>query len=554
MSEIIGDSFCPKCRESGGDRAGNHLMLFADGGAFCNRCNYTEISGQRKLEIEEEREEERVVDMSDVNNIKKLGSATLMDRHLNATTLEHYGVKVSVNTSNGEQDKHYYPVTKNGTVHGYKVRALPKTFATVGDTKGGELFGQSVTPAGAKKLVITEGEIDAMSVFQVLYAKYPKFKPSVVSLTFGANVKSVADNIDYVNSFDEVILCFDNDQAGQDVQQEVIDLVGAKAKVMYLSSKDANDSLTSGKKDEIVSAFFNAKIPKPDGFVTVDDVWAEATAMPTWGKAWPWPSLTKLTYGRRLGEGIYFGAGVKIGKSEAVNQIVHHILNVEKGNVAVFKLEEKPSMTVRKVAGKLAGKQFHIPDADFTQKQLEDAVGEVKKTGLVMYDSYGSTGWDSLKAAIRHAVVAEGCEDIIIDPLTRLTNGMPAAEANTELERISDELSKMAKDLGFFYHVFAHLKAPQKGKPHEQGGQVQSNQFTGSRSMMRAAYFLVGIERDKGAEDEIVRNTSTFVLLEDRNFGNSGTFPVFYNRNTGDYLEPEATVSKPVECVGTSPY
>jgi twinkle protein len=97
----------------------------------------------------------------------------------------------------------------------------------------------------------------------------------------------------------------------------------------------------------------------------------------------------------------------------------------------------------------------------------------------------------------------------------------------------------MAKDLGFFYMIFCHLKAPTTGQPHERGGKVLSSQFTGSRAMMRSCYYMVGIERNKDPElPDIERNTSTFVLLEDRAFGNNGTFPVLYDVDTGDYLEP----------------
>jgi twinkle protein len=157
----------------------------------------------------------------------------------------------------------------------------------------------------------------------------------------------------------------------------------------------------------------------------------------------------------------------------------------------------------------------------------------------VLYDRYGSTSWDELKVAIRHAVVVEGVQDIVIDPLTRLTTGLTASEANTELERIADEISSLAKDLGFTYYIFCHLKAPQNGKPHEEGGKVHSNQFTGSRAMMRACYYMIGIERDKNPDlPPEQRNMSQFVLLEDRAFGNAGRFDVYYDTNTGDYLEP----------------
>ena len=491
----------------------------------CDRCGYHEGK-----EIKEEK--------MNITDVATFSSEAIGERKIRKEVVGHFNVKMGRSETTGEVDSHFYPITKEGKTTGYKVRKLPKEFYSVGDGKGAiELFGQAVVPRGGKKLLITGGELDCLAAYQMLYDKYPNFKPSVVSLPKGENASAVADNLEYVLSFEEVLIYTDMDKPGREAAESICSLLGSKAKLVITSEKDACDMLKVGKQAEFINAFFNAKVYAPDGFVTVDDVYEEATAMPVWGKAWPWPSMTKLTYGRRLGEGIYFGAGVKVGKSEAVNQIVHHITQVEGGKVAVFKLEEKPAMTVRKIAGKIMHKQFHIPDGDFTQEELIEGVSKVRG-GPVFYDSYGSTSWDKLKAAIRHAVVAEGCQDIIIDPLTRLTTGMDAAQANTELERISDEISKMAKDLGFFYMFFCHLKSPQTGKPHEEGGKVHSNQFTGSRAMMRACYYMVGIERDKTLEDEVARNMSTFVLLEDRAFGNSGNFPVFYDRQTGDYLEP----------------
>lgn len=50
---------------------------------------------------------------------------------------------------------------------------------------------------------------------------------------------------------------------------------------------------------------------------------------------------------------------------------------------------------------------------------------------------------------------------------------------------------------------------------------------------------MVGIERNKDPElTPKERNTSYFVILDDRKHGRSGKFPVFYDVDTGDYLEP----------------
>lgn len=541
-NRITGDSLCPECAKTGHDSGANHLIHWNDGGKWCGKAEYHE-SGEPYYEPANNSAnvEEEEINVTDISDIKKLPSATLHDRHLNKPTLEKYGVKVSYDGATNEIESHYYPITKSGKVTGYKVRSLPKNFITVGDCKGAvELFGQRIVPSGGKKLLITGGELDALSAYQMLFKKYPNFEPSVVSLPTGEQAKAVADNLEYVNSFEEILIYTDMDEAGKKCSEDIAKLIGTKARVITTSEKDASDMLVSGKQKEFINSFFSAKEYAPDGFVTVDDVWDKATAMPVWGKPWPWPTLTKLTYGRRLGEGMYLGAGVKMGKSEFVNQYVHFLIqNGEK--VALFKLEEMPEMTVRKVAGKLKHKQFHKPDGDFTQEELIEGVQAVKDAGIFMYGKYGTAHWDDVEAAIRYAV-SKGATNIIIDPLTRLVSA-DTSEANQQLTEISDKISKMSKDLGFFYIICTHLNAPKTGRPHEEGGKVHSNQFTGGRAMMRTTYYFLGIERDKSLEDEVERNTSQFVLLEDRAFGLTGRFDVFYNQSIGDYLEPTMTIN-----------
>jgi len=564
MGRIVKDERCPACAETGHDKTSNHLLVFEDGGKYCGRAEYHANGKPYVVKPEGSTTEED--DDSNMHWLKytvqdalKLPVGSDPSRKVSTETANHFRTRVEFNTTNGELEKVFYPYIRDGKAVGYKIRKKYeegdrelekkpellgkfKCFRAIGDVTG-LLYNQHNIQGGGKRLLITEGEEDAHAAYEML----AKYNPKVCSIPSGATInkdgkgvldKGILENLDLLRAFEEVYVCFDNDAAGKAITIELANVLGPVVKVVKLSEKDASDMLKKGKQQEFVNAFFSAKLYAPEGFVTIDDIWDEATAMPTWGKSWPWPTLTKLTYGRRLGEGIYFGAGVKVGKSESVNQIAHHVIENEEGKIALFKLEEKPSMTARKVAGKIMHKQFHVPDGPFTQDELKEGVDKVRN-GVLLYDSYGATGWDKLKAAIRHAVVAEGCQDIVIDPLTRLTVGMNAADQNTELERISDEISKMAKDLGFFYMIFCHLKAPQTGKPHEEGGKVHSNQFHGSRAMMRACYYMVGIERDKTAEDETERNTSQFVLLEDRAFGNSGRFDVFYDRETGDYLEPE---------------
>lgn len=525
-----------------------------------------------------------------VAEINKYPSANLQDRRIPKEALDKFGVKVAFSQEDGKTiEAIYFPYkNQNGEVVAYKKRdmTVPKNhkyhFTVVGKlTAECQLFGYREGISG-KRVWVAEGELDQLSVWWALHScsTQEDYDPQVVSLPLGtanaAKCVGYEPNFKALDNYTEVVLCLDGDEAtpeerkkkikkGKEATEDLSAIFMSKVKVVDLKDlKDPSEYLQQRRKKDLFWQLMKPVDFKPDGFVEVEDVFEEATSIPQMGKAWPWPSMTSVTYGRRLGEGYYFGAGVKIGKSEFVNQLIDHIIKNEEKPVGVFKLEEKPAMTYRKVAGKKAHKLFHKPDRVnidgfdfkgdkipeeelehyFTKEELEETVLSLRGKVLT-YDSYGATSWDQLKKAITYAVVVQGAEDVIIDPITRLTAGMDASETDTELRRFSDEISKLSKDLGFTYYCFCHLKAPAHGKPHSQGGQVVSEQFRGSRAMMESTYYMWGIERDKSPElPAVVRNMSHFVLLEDRMFGNTAKFPVYYNVETGDYLEPDEVTLK----------
>lgn len=154
-----------------------------------------------------------------------------------------------------------------------------------------------------------------------------------------------------------------------------------------------------------------------------------------------------------------------------------------------------------------------------------------------------------------------GAKAVFIDPITNLTNGVNAADANTELQKIAQDLAAMALDLNIVVFIFCHLKAPdgniakekrekyyRDGKyiglgvcPHELGGDVVSSQFAGSRAMMRSCNMMLGLEGNKDeALDDNIKNIRNLVLLEDREFGETGRFPIFWSKNTTLFQEINA--------------
>lgn len=552
MTSIVGDTACPGCRSQGRDSTGDHLIIFKDGHTYCKRCHYKEPKGTRDEKgnivnesAKEERKRGKKTSGITMAYVAKLESDALLSRGIDWDIAERYGVKIEYNGATGEEKAYYYPIEKSGKILDYHVRVLPKTFYRVeSNTKGKkiDLFGQSTCRGKGKRLLIVEAQDDVLAACQMLYRRYPKYKPDVVGSWGGATLKVIGDNLDWINGYDEIILCMDADEAGGGYSEEAAKLIGPKARIMDLpDGYDPNDMLKEGKEKDFISAFFEAKAYVPDSILTVDDVYEEAREMPTWGRLWPWPTLNRLTYGRREGGGIYVGAAVKAGKSKWLTRMVRHIIENDGTPTFLVSFEKSPAQVVKEIAGEMVNQIFTKPDGDFTQEELEDAISLIKDH-LILFDaSFTDVGqsnmWDRLKPAIRHAVLVMGSKDVFIDPITQLTDGMTSSETETELRRFSNELAGMAKDLGFFYYCFAHLKEPDKGKTHEEGGFVKVAQFRGSRAMAEKTKLMLGIIRNQYADDPVERNTSTHWLLLNSGFGKTGHYDVYYDDETGEFDE-----------------
>ena len=139
---------------------------------------------------------------------------------------------------------------------GKKVRMLAdKKFFTKDGFKGDELWGMNLFPAGSSKFVtITEGEIDAMSVWQMIKSGYTT---PVVSLPSATPSKKLWENCkEWLDSFEKIVLSVDNDDAGNGVADRMSLLFPNKVyRVDHGKYKDANDFLQAGQGQAFKNAW-----------------------------------------------------------------------------------------------------------------------------------------------------------------------------------------------------------------------------------------------------------------------------------------------------------
>ena len=317
-----------KLPHSCGSRKGLQVFVHEDGSVdgFCFACEtpvpdpYGDGRGVKDLKVKVKTPEEIQ------EEIREISGYPIMDwpkRKLKKVALDYYNIKIGLSEEDGVTPQTmYFPYTKNGEITGYKVEFLTETANnkrfTIGDVKGCELFGwKQAIATGSKRLYITEGEKDAVSLKQVIERlSKEEFKgtAAVVSLTKGAgNARADISRMltEIKGRFKEVVLVFDMDEAGRKAVEDVCTILPT-ALVAKLPEKDSNECLLQGKEKALYNAtVFNATLPKNTRLVFGEDLHEAARKPAEWGSiTLPWAHINQVTRNVRLGETWYWGAGV----------------------------------------------------------------------------------------------------------------------------------------------------------------------------------------------------------------------------------------------------
>lgn len=430
----------------------------------------------------------------------------------------------------------------------------PKDFIWIGKPSEATLYGQWMWGAGGKSLIITEGEIDAISVSQVFDHKY-----AVVSVPGGAAgaAKSIAAQLEWINSFDKIVFMFDMDEPGQEAAQACAALIApGKAHIAFLSEKDPNECLVKDKADEISQAFWNAKKVVIGGIVDARTLSIKCKQKISVGRAWPWSFMTRWTFGRRPGRPYIYGSGTGMGKSDFMAEISASSISgttrdgepYTPAPLGLFNFEEMDYMTKLRVAGKLASRRFHIPDmpefgyeAGWTEEERDQTLHmmdtKLWDTGGRLYinEAGGNANWDDIVGRIRYLNKAEDVHEFIIDPVGAIVADMAEDNQVKFLDEMFRQAALLGGELDTILHFVSHLTRPSFGPSHEEGGQVRLSQFRGSNGIGMFSALAFGIERNQQAETEEERKRAIVRVVKDSYTGLSTgkTNPLYYDELSG---------------------
>lgn len=464
----------------------------------------------------------------------------LRERNITKVVTEFFDMRVSFN-GDGEIDGHFYPYITDGKL-GYKHRTVAtKQFDWIGTP--GDLFGMDKFPGGGKRLIITEGEIDAMAVAQASMDKYEKIYP-VVSVTSATGIEKLLVHREWIRSFDEVCIWFDNDERGKEALDKALKIIGVdKAKIVTSPNecKDASDVLIKSGWKAVMTSIWDAERWVPAGIILKDALW-EALCN--------YNDLASISYppcmagansklkGLRLGEIALFISGTGSGKSTLLREIMLHLLEHADvpitDKIGVISLEEAPAETARK----LAGMALYRNPADEEIPIEELKVGFDKVFGadrVMLLDHQGSIADGSIVNQLEYMALM-GCKYLFIDHITILVSeGADGLTGNEAIDKVMNDLLRLVKRHGVWIGLVSHLrKAPVGKESFEEGKLPTLDDIRGSGSIKQISFDVLAFARNMQATDEREKNTIKMAVLKCRYTGLTGIVSgAYYDNKTG---------------------
>lgn len=514
------------CNECGSSDA---VQDYGNGHTHCFSCNHHTFP--------DEGEEKRVSTMS-LESILKLPIIALEGRAISEEMSKLYKVHTECSEATGEPTVHYYPYYKDAQLVGFKKRVLEgKLFSTVGDMKGAEMFGQGLT-GGDKFLIIVEGEIDCMSAKQMLRKLGKDY--NVVSLPSGANATGIKNNIEYIERFEKVVLCFDNDKPGLKAVDDATALIKpGKAYVARLPMKDANEMLMANKAMEFLTAINRAAVVRPDGLVSGRDTWDALMNKPE-DNSHPfpesWAKVNDMTYGLRAGELDTFTSGTGSGKTQLFREIQYHVLNTTEDSIGIISLEEPLTDSVEALMALDLNQRINLPDVEVSDDEYRVAWENTSGTNrITYYDHFGSVDDDSLINKIRQMARGDDCKYIFLDHLSIVVSEFAAEGGERErIDTVMSRLKSLTQELGIWLGLIVHLRKTGGGVSFEEGAVPTLDDLRGSGSIKQLSNGVYSLSRNQQAEDETLRNTSQVHVLKCRFSGRTGKADrLTYDQETG---------------------
>jgi len=527
---------CPLCSSS--DAVG----INEDDSAKCFSCgefmpSYTKACGGQ--DMQSTKTQTKQPDMVDEGKF-----SALTDRKISMQTAQKYGVKC-VHDLQGNVVKHLYPYYNGHELSATKTRnCRDKDFYVSGSYNDTGLFGQQLFKSG-KYVTITEGECDAMAAYELLGSKW-----AVVSIKRGANgaVRDIKESLEFFDDFENVIIAFDKDKAGQEASIKVARLFKpGKARIVTLPNgwKDPNDMLRNNKHKEFVEAWWASKVYTPSGVINVSEQREKfhnrerKESVP-----YPYEGLNKKLYGLRQGELVTLTGGTGLGKSSVTRELEHHLIKNTTDNVGIIALEEDWRRTIDGILSIEANARLYVDQVrDRFSKEELDKFFDILYDGdnrnrVWVHSHFGTNDIDDIFTKLRFMIIGCDCKWVVVDHLHMLVSAVHEGDERRAIDSIMTRLRSLVEETGAGIILVSHLRRVDGNKGHENGIEVSLSHLRGSNSIGQLSDCVIALERNQQSDDPEEARTTRMRILKSRYTGDVGmACRVIYDAETGRLSE-----------------
>ena len=515
-SEFVRHIPCSNCGSSDGN------SLYSDGHTYCFVCH--DRTGGDNDVIHSQRM---------TKTVHLTGSAErLQKRNISEKTNQFYQIYRDGNSLRFP----YYD--ESGVLQGVKIKTKPKDFRYEGVSTD-TLFGQHRFPTTGKRIVITEGELDAASCYEAM-SGWP-----MVSLPHGAASakKDLQKQIPLLQGYKEIVLLFDSDEAGSKAAKDAASVLPpGKVKIARIEPyKDPSEALQANDSEAIRKAIWNAEEYRPDGIIEGKTLQSLVTTpLPPSDHDYPFKGLQDKLHGIRYQELTTITSGSGQGKSTFCRQLAVNLLT--KGErVGYLALEESNRRTALGLMSTAVGKSLHIGEHERTD--LEEYFRDtIANWHLYLFDGFGSFDPDVIYNRIEYLASGLECRIIFLDHLSILLSGLDGDERRT-IDITMTRLRSLVERTGIAMFLVSHLRKNNNDRTsHEEGGRVSLSQLKGSSGIAQLSDQVIALERNQQSTDE--RDIATLRIIKNRYSGETGfAGKIKFDLETSRFTDYETTES-----------
>ncbi len=352
------------------------------------------------------------------------------------------------------------------------------------------LFGWQAIPPEARSVVITEGEIDALS--------WAAFGYPAMSVPFGggggAKQQWIENEFERMDRFEQIYLATDMDKPGDEAAAAIAERLGRhRCLRVRMPRKDANECLVDGISKEVMDrCILDAEHLDPEGLRRASD-FTVAVVNLFWpdhsrpeGYRTPYSKLgDKLLF--RSSEVTLWSGASGAGKSQILSDCIVDWVH-QGSRVCLSSLEMRPEQTLKRMCKQIVG--VDRP----TEGAIRDALAWLDR-GLLLYEKVGKAGVDGLLDIFAFARAKYGCDQFVIDSLMRL--GIAGDDYNGQEKALFRIV-----DWTLANRVHVHLVAHSR-KAGIERGVPETEDIKGAMEIGANAFNIITVWRNRKLEENV---------------------------------------------------